>query len=181
VSCFECLIVLIVPLQLSVAAFDPGFKTHTHLPVQQILQYVRGSYNFNIPFTTVGSLAITPTYDLIRNEPSCHLVGKSASDRTAAILNLNWDKPTLSVMHALDERNTIRPEVSLKDAKITYNWDVKLSSGTIQTRVDPVSAIRVTWIDRTEGGKWVTDFNLPLTGGPGPLAGDIRVRRQFAF
>lgn len=97
------------------------------------------------------------------------------------MLDLNWDNPTLSIMHALDERNTISPEISLTSAKIMYNWDVALNSGSIKTRVDPTSAIQVTWIDQTESGKWVTDFNLPLTGGPGPLAGDIRVRRQFAF
>jgi len=147
----------------------------------KILQTIRGSYKFNIPFETVGSLAITPTYDRQRNEPSCHLVGKSASGRTAAILNLNWDNPTLSVKHMLDERNTIQPEISLNDGKITYCWDVAINSGSIKTRVDPIKAISVTWIDQTEGGKWVTDFNLPLTGGPGPLAGDIRVRRQFTF
>jgi len=147
----------------------------------KVLQFVRGSYKFNLPFSTVGSLAITPTYDRQRELTSCHVVGKSASGRTAAMLDLNWDNPTLSVLHALDERNTISPEISLNNAKIMYNWDVALNSGSIKTRVDPTSAIEVVWTDQTEGGKWVTDFRLPLTGGPGPLAGDIRVRRQFAF
>jgi len=72
-----------------------------------VLQFVRGSYKFNLPFSTLGSLAVTPSYDLESNEggePSCHVVGKSASGRTAAMLDLNWKNPTLSVMHALDER-----------------------------------------------------------------------------
>ena len=56
-----------------------------------------------------------------------------------------------------------------------------LSSGVLKTRVDPSSSVQVTWIDQTENGKWVTDFKLPLVGTPGPLAGDVRVRRQFVF
>jgi len=37
------------------------------------------------------------------------MVGKGGSGRTAAVLDLNWDRPTLSVVHALDQRNTIQP------------------------------------------------------------------------
>lgn len=80
-----------------------------------------------------------------------------------------------------ENRNTISPEISLYDAKILYNWSVALDSGHIKTRIDPSSAIQVTWTDQSLSGKWVTDFKLPLVGSPGPLAGDIRVRRQFEF
>ena len=62
-----------------------------------------------------------------------------------------------------------------------YNWNIALDSGSIQARVDPTSAIQVSWTDRSMNGKWVTDFNLPLAGTPGPIAADIRVRRQFIF
>ena len=139
----------------------------------------------DLPFTAVGSFSITPSYDFEKEEPTCNIIGKSSSGRTAAVLDLNWDNPTLSVVHALDHRNTISPEISLYDAKILYNWSVALDTGgAIKTRVDPTSAIQVTWTDESSsnnGGKWVTDFKLPLVGNPGPLAGDIRVRRQFVF
>ena len=79
------------------------------------------------------------------------------------------------------QRNIISPEISLYDAKIIYNWSVALDSGAIKTRVDPSSAIQITWTDQGSNGKWVTDFKLPLVPNPGPLAGDIRVRRQFEF
>ena len=32
------------------------------------------------------------------------MMGQSASGRTAALLDLNWDDPRLSVIHALDQR-----------------------------------------------------------------------------
>lgn len=150
---------------------------------KKLVNHACAQYRFGLPFQTVGSISITPSYDFQQNKAACSIVGKSGSGRTAAILDLNWDRPSLSVVHALDERNTIQPEISLYDAKILYNWSLKLmdGSGVIKTRVDPTSAVQVTWIDITRNGKWVTDFKLPLVGIGGPLAGDIRVRRQFVF
>lgn len=58
----------------------------------------------SLPFTTVGSFSVTPSYDFAKGEPACNIIGKSSSGRTAAVLDLNWDHPTLSVVHALDER-----------------------------------------------------------------------------
>ena len=58
----------------------------------------------NLPFATVGSISITPSYDFEKGEPTCNIVGKSSLGRTAAVLDLNWDNPTLSVVHALDQR-----------------------------------------------------------------------------
>jgi hypothetical protein len=78
--------------------------------------------------------------------------------------------------------NTIAPEISLYTARITYQWNVQLESGSIHTKVDPTSEIHVTWTDLSRSGKWVTDFRLPLTGTTASaLAADIRVRRQFQF
>jgi len=151
---------------------------------RKLLDYIRGSYKMSFPFQALSTLTITPAYDFTKAvgyEPSCVMMGKSASGRTAAIVDLNWINPTLTVLHALDERNTISPEINLYDAKIMYNWNVALNNGSIRTRVDPTSAIQVTWTDQSTNGKWVTDFKMPLVGAPGPLASDIRVRRQFQF
>jgi hypothetical protein len=79
------------------------------------------------------------------------------------------------------QRNIISPELSLYSAKIMYNWDVKLNSGYIRTKVDPTSSIQITWTDKTANGEWETDFNLPLVGVHGPLAADIKVRRKILF
>jgi len=145
------------------------------------LEFIRGFYKFNLPFSLVA-LSITPTFDFRRSLPSCNIKGTTASGRSAGVLDLNRDDPKIYVQHALDERNTIAPEISLRDARIMYNWNIALNSGSIRTRVDPLSAVQVTWTDQTPTGKWVTDYRLPLTNGrSGPLAGDLRVRRQFVF
>ena len=70
----------------------------------QYLEYIRGSYKMNLPFTAVGSIANTPSYDFEKEEPTCNIIGKSSSGRTAAVIDLNWENPTLSFVHALDER-----------------------------------------------------------------------------
>ena len=78
--------------------------------------------------------------------------------------------------------HVIAPEISLYNAKIIYQWNIALQSGSIRTKVDPTSAIHVTWTDKSMTGKWVTDFRLPLAGTTlSALAADVRVRRQFAF
>jgi hypothetical protein len=151
------------------------------------LEFVRASYNIQFPASaSVSTLRITPTLDVSKMEPSCVLEGVTGgSGRSKAILKLNYQNPTLAVVHAIDERNTISPEISLYNAKILYQWQVQLSpESTLRTRVDPTAAIDVTWTDTsaTDGGRWVTDFRLPLEGTTiQALASDVRVRRQFNF
>lgn len=80
------------------------------------------------------------------------------------------------------QRNIISPEISLHTAKIVYNWNIRLESGSIRTKVDPTEAIHVTWTDRSMNGRWVTDCSLPLKGTSlKALAASVRVRRQFTF
>ena len=151
------------------------------------LDFLRASYNLAFPAgSSISSLRITPSLDVIKQEPSCVLEGTTGgSSRTKAILKLNYNNPTLAVVHALDERNIISPEISLYNAKILYQWKVQLHNGaSIRTKVDPTTAIDVTWTDTSaaDGGRWVTDFRLPLEGTTlQALASDVRVRRQFNF
>lgn len=146
------------------------------------LQMVKGCYQATLPYASVGAVRVTPTIDLARGQASCLLEATTGSERTKAVLNLEYDNPTLTVIHSLNERNTIAPEISLHDATILYQWNIALDSGSIRTRVDPTSDVRVTWIDRTMNGKWVTDVRVPLAGTTlSALAADVRVRRQFNF
>lgn len=146
------------------------------------LQMVKGCYQATLPYASVGAVRVTPSLDLVRGQASCLLEATSGSQRTKAVLNLEYDNPTLTVIHALNEQNTIAPEISLYDARILYQWNLALESGTIKTRVDPTSDVRVTWIDRSLNGKWITDVRMPLSGTTlSALAADVRVRRQFNF
>ena len=67
-------------------------------------EFIRASYDIPLPFASVGSVSMTPAHDFLRGESSCTIVGKSGSGRTAAVVDLNWGNPTLSVIHALNER-----------------------------------------------------------------------------
>ena len=153
-----------------------------------LLNSVRASAVFHLPFATVSTVRVTPTLDVTRKDLSCTLESASSGlARTKAILRLERENPTLSVIHNLDERNTIAPEICLYNAKIVYQWNRLLGDGTggsqVCTTVDPARDISVQWIDQSAaGGTWVTDLRFPLEGVTiQTLAADIRVRRQFCF
>lgn len=158
------------------------------------LDSIEASYKMMVPLSTISSVTIRPQFDFTTCYPSCLISGETATRRTTAVLDLNVDDPRLQVIHRLDERNTIAPEISLTTAQIQYDWRVSLpAGGCLRARVDPTSAIHVSWIDAAaaSNGNWVTEFKLPLEGtsgggggtgdNKGPLVGDIRVRRSFVF
>jgi hypothetical protein len=68
------------------------------------LQLVKGCYQMDLPYASVGGIRITPQYDLQRGEPSCLLEGTTGSQRTKAVLHLEYQNPTLTVVHAIDDR-----------------------------------------------------------------------------
>lgn len=68
------------------------------------LQLVRGCYQVELPYASVGAFRVTPTWDLAHGQASCRLEGTTGSQRTKAVLNLEYDNPTLTVIHSLDER-----------------------------------------------------------------------------
>lgn len=169
---------------------------------RRFLEYVKSSCLINMPFSSsVGAVKVEPSFDFVRSNPKCLIEAITSSGRTKAVLNMQWQDPTLSVVHALDSRqvacchlyqlviltcfclrNTISPEISLHNAKIMYRWNMNLDSGSINTVVDPTEAIHVKWTDRSMNGRWVTDFSLPLRGTTvKALAANVRVRRQFSF
>jgi len=162
-----------------------GWLLFTNSPRFNVLKEIRSSHRFELPFlSSMSSVTLRPAFEFTTSSPSCLLSGETRSGRTAAFLDLNYDNPTLRVEHALDHHNIISPQLSLHTARILYSWNLRLNSegSSILTRVDPTSAIHVTWTDRTtRGGKWTTDFYVPLAGSGGALAADIKVRRQFSF
>ena len=68
------------------------------------VELVRGSYQADLPYASVGGVRITPQLDLKRGEPSCLLEATTSTQRTKTVLNLEYKNPTLSIVHALDER-----------------------------------------------------------------------------
>ena len=70
----------------------------------KILEHLRASFKRNLSLRSVSVVAIVPSYDFLRNAPSCHISGKSGSGRTAAVFDWNLNNPSISVLHAIDER-----------------------------------------------------------------------------
>ena len=68
------------------------------------LQMVKGCYQATLPFASVGAVRATPTVDLVKGQASCLLEATSGTQRTKAVLNLEYDNPTLAVIHSLNAR-----------------------------------------------------------------------------
>jgi hypothetical protein len=186
------------------------------------LRCLRGSFGFPLPYQTVSHVQVSPVWDLDESSSSISSSSSSSSSmtgggggggsgssafscrveavsggaaRTKALLHLEYQNPTLTVVHTLDNRNTVAPCICLYSGRIVYQWDLRLGRGGdrdntnvnhsfLRTRVDPVSAIDFTWTDQslTDGGLWETNVRLPLEGTTlEALAADVRIRRQFQF
>lgn len=71
---------------------------------KRYLDFVKASYHAHLPFSSVGSIRVTPSFDFAKGEPACVLEGTTGSGRTKAILTLDYQDPKLAVVHALDEQ-----------------------------------------------------------------------------
>ena len=130
----------------------------------RFLHAAKASLLFQVPSATVSAVRLTPTWDA-KNDLACTVEAVTGGpSRTKAVLQLEQRNPTLTVIHALGNgRHTIAPEIHLRSAKIVYQWDVALGShgSSLRTKVDPVTAIHMTWTDvAASGGSWVTDVRL---------------------
>lgn len=148
------------------------------------VEVVRGSYQTSPPSILskmIKSVTVEPAINVEKRSPSATIMAESTSGKTNSVFNWNLKEPTLTLVHAIDERNTLSPEISLPTGKITVNWDSQLDSGSLSCRIDPTEFIQMKWTDQSMGGKWVVDATLPLEAAGAPIAADIRVRRQFVF
>ena len=144
------------------------------------VETIGGSYQSSTP-SLVKCVTFEPSFNVEKKQISANIIAESLSGRTKSILKWNTKDPTLTLVHAIDERNTLSPEISLPTGKITLNWDSQLNSGSLSCRIDPTDLIQLKWTDQSSSGKWVVDATLPLEAAGGPIAADVRVRRQFVF
>lgn len=148
------------------------------------VETVGGSYQSSAPSLfskMVKSVTFEPSFNVEKKQIAGIIMTESISGRTKSILKWNTKDPTLTLVHAIDERNTLSPEISLPTGKITINWDSQLNSGSLSCRIDPTDLIQLKWTDQSSSGKWVVDATLPLEAAGGSIAADVRVRRQFVF
>lgn len=72
---------------------------------KRLVEGIKGNFLVNLPFSSsLSALKVSPSFDFLRNSPSCKLEGITGSGRTKAILDLQYTDPTLSVVHAIDKR-----------------------------------------------------------------------------
>ncbi|KAL7515444.1 hypothetical protein ACHAXN_013511 [Cyclotella atomus] len=155
-------------------------------------EYVRGSLYLPLPsflHKSSKGVSVSPSFDFVDNKPRLVVSGDvGVRGRTSAVLRLDSDDSTLTVVRALDERRIIAPTISLQTGKIVYDWHVGLDNkSSVRAHVDPTKGIRVMWTDfipgrSSEGNCWITEIELPLgVSAPGSRIGDIRVGRRWVI
>lgn len=169
------------------------------------IEYTRASLRLSTPsflrrFRNKRGKGVTvmPSYDFIEGKARCVLSGDVGSTgRTRAVLRLDVDDSTLTLVRALDGNKIIAPTISLQSGKIVYDYHVDLEGGqsstshqkvgsSLRAHVDPSKGVILKWTDGIPGGSggscWVTECRVPLgVTASGPLAADVRVGRRWVM
>jgi len=139
---------------------------------------------------------VTPSYDFIEGKARCVLSGDVGSTgRTRAVLRLDVDDSTLTLVRAIDGNKIVAPTISLQSGKIVYDYHLDLDvdgnesskvGSSLRAHVDPSKGVILKWTDGVPGGAggscWVTECRVPLgVSAPGPLAADVRVGRRWVM
>jgi hypothetical protein len=147
----------------------------------KLLETVRASFLCDLPLVSLSSIRVTPTLNVPERDLACQLEATTGGlGRTKAILNLEYRNPTLSVVHSL-KNHQIAPTINLYNARITYQWNASFGDSLLQTRVDPMDAIHLTWRDECSSGTWATDVRFPLSSAAKQESVSVRIRRLFRF
>lgn len=67
-----------------------------------LLQIVKGCYEASLPYRSISAIRVTPAVDFDRGQTSCRFEAVTGTQSTKAVLNLEYDNPTLSVIHSLN-------------------------------------------------------------------------------
>jgi len=68
------------------------------------ISFLKGCYQFDLDLPQINKIRLTPSYNCIQREPAILLEATTGSQRTKTVLNLQSQNPTLTVVHALDDR-----------------------------------------------------------------------------
>jgi len=171
------------------------------------IEYIKGSFRMPTPsfMRNKGAtrvlrgkgVSVSPSFDFVEGIPRCTVSGDvGKSGRTRAVLRVDIDDSTLTVVRALDENKIIAPTISLNTGKIVYDYYFNLDGASndqanrkvdssLRAQVDPTKGIILKWTDGIKGGQgscWVTECRVPLgTSAPSPLAADVRVGRRWVI
>jgi hypothetical protein len=86
---------------------------------------------------------------------------------------------SLSIEHAIDAENSIKPTFNIKSGDVDYEFTRKLG-GDAELKVDatPGKTINVAWDDAGSNGKWTTNVAMPWGK---PVGAAVSFRRKFSL
>jgi len=123
-------------------------------------------------------VAFSGSFDIVKNKFS----SSSSVTVSDAVVNLDVDTvdkdPVLSVSYKIDDDNTVKPSVSLRNGGITYGWTRKVQGGEVDTTFVPGDKYRVVWKDKSASGVWKTTADIPVDNHAGTK---ISFSRDWAY
>lgn len=84
---------------------------------------------------------------------------------------------TLTIEHAINEKNSLKPVFALNTGDVTYEYTRKLSADAeLVAHVNPGNEVNVKWEDAGSHGMWTTNFKMPWGNAKGS---SVSVKRNF--
>jgi len=126
------------------------------------------SYDFAAQMTSLKTrLSLNADTDVELHLESAELTNRGAMDAK------------LTVDHAIDDRNSIKPVFSLKTGDVRYEYVRKLGDDAeLVAHVNPGTDVDVQWVDQGSRGLWTTNLKMPWAN---PAGATMSVKRKFSF
>jgi len=149
-------------------------------PILSSIEYVKGSFRMPTPFflrTRYNDrISVSPSFDVAEGMARCTFSGDvGSSGRTRAVLRLDAEDSSLTVVRALDDSKILAPTISLNSGKIVYDYYLNLDgiaerrrqrrtqqyitnnvgkvNSSLRMHVDPMKGILLKWTDGVRGEK----------------------------
>jgi hypothetical protein len=132
-------------------------------------------------------VTVTPSYDFATKLASLKTVLGLSSDtdvelnlESADLSSLRDDiAGSLTVSHAIDAQNSIKPTFNIKSGDVDYEYTRKLDGDAeLKVEATPGKDINVAWDDAGSNGKWTTNVAMPWGK---PVGASVSFKRKFSL
>jgi hypothetical protein len=131
-------------------------------------------------------VTVTPAYDFGSKVASVKAVLGLSSD-TDVELNLDSNDVSnresidgsLTISHAIDAKNSIKPTFSLKSGDVDYEFTRKLDGDAeLNVKATPGKDVNIDWDDAGSNGLWTTSVRMPWGK---PVGASVGFKRKFTL
>jgi len=129
-------------------------------------------------------LTVAPSYDFAGKSASVAATLALSKDTTVE-LTLDSEDPsnrdtfdgTLTIDHAINAKNSIKPTFALSSGKVTYEYTRQLDGDAeLTVEANPGKGVEIEWDDAGSKGLWTTNVKMPWGK---PVGASVSFKRAF--